>query len=206
MTLLQPARQLSLVVRPPGRKVDRRCDRIARSVTLAAASLVSCLVVYPLAHEAGHLLPAVWSGATVDRFVWTPLLGHPHVSLNQVSGTVRPWVDAGGILLPTGLGTLLVMVWLLLPTPAGHPAWRLWLLIPGGFLLLGNLGLFLEVWGPAGSYAHMAGLAQRLAGGGLGALTIELSPTLWSCLLIGCVIRRICQQRRRVEAPAPEQV
>jgi hypothetical protein len=175
--------------------MDRRQDRIARSVSFAATGILSSLVFYPLIHETGHLIPAVVSGAPVNRFVWTPLIGNPHVSLNQVSGTARPWVDAGGILLPTAAGTLLIAVWLLSPHARPTPLWRFWLLIPGSVLLLGNLGLFWEVQSSSASYHHMAGLAKQF-GAGSSVYWIEVAPGLWSCFLIGWLIRQWIRSRR----------
>jgi hypothetical protein len=83
------------------------------------------------------------------------------VSLNHVSGTGQPWVNAGGTVLPTVVGTLLISIWLALPYVRPIPLWRFWLLIPGGVLLLGNLGLFWEVGMPSDSYHHMTGLAKQ---------------------------------------------
>lgn len=177
-------------------------ERIVRSVTIASASLVSCLFVYPLVHECGHLIPALVSGAEVTEFVWTPLLGSPHVGLNRVSGEALPWVDAGGMLLPTFVGTCLIAIWLSLPLRQPPPPWRCWILIPGGFLLLGNLGIFFEAAMATNRLDHMDGLARRVAGDGVLGVVLELAPALWTCLLIGLVARRWRGQRRS-DVPSP---
>jgi hypothetical protein len=104
--------------------IDRRRVRIARSLTFVGVGILSSLFLYPLVHKTGHLVPAIVSGAEAERFVWIPLMGSPHVSLNQVSGTALPWVDAGGILLPTMIGTLLIWIWFLLLDVRPIPLWR----------------------------------------------------------------------------------
>jgi hypothetical protein len=154
-----------------------------------------------LVHEGGHLLPAVLSGAVVNRFVWTPLLGELHVSLSGVSGAAQPWVDAGGILLPTAIGTLLVAIWMSLPDKRPTPLWRFWLLIPGGVLLIGNVGLFWEAASCNDAYHHMAGLAHVVGDGGSGLL-FQVAPALWSCLMIGWAILRWRRLRTSLEVVA----
>lgn len=163
-------------------------------------SILSCLFVYPIIHESGHLLPAVATGAEVNEVVWSPLIGRTHVSLNNVSRAAMPCVDAGGVLLPTLVGTLLIAILLWLPSRRPMSLWRLGLLIPGGVLLLGNLGLLFEAILPSNHIDHMERLAQRVAGdGGLGLL-VELTPALWSCLVIVAVIRYL--KSRNVSANA----
>jgi hypothetical protein len=176
---------------------------IARRATIAASAILSCLVFYPFVHECGHLLPAKVSGAEVNTFIWTPLLGRTHVSLNNVPGPAMPWVDAGGILLPTIVGTMMMAIWLSLPLRVPNPLWRIWLLIPGGILLLGNFGLILEMIMQSNTLDHMHGLAQLIGGNGLVAMIVELLPALWSCIVIACTIRH-CRRRKQV-APEPKQ-
>ena len=142
----------------------RRDSSIRRRVTIAATAILSWLVFYPFVHELGHLLPAVASGAEVNKFIWTPLLGRTHVSLNNVSESAIPWVDAGGILLPTIVGTVLVAVWISLPVKTPAPLWRIWLIIPGGIMLLGNFGLIFEMILESNSLDHMHSLAKHIGG------------------------------------------
>jgi hypothetical protein len=175
-----------------GQAVSHRRYLGAQIATFIAAGVFSSLVVYPLIHETGHLLPALWSGAEVNRFVWTPLMGRPHVSLNLVSGAAKPWVAAGGVLLPTLVGTLLFAAWLLLPPKRPIPLWRYWLLFPGITLLSGNLGLLIERFTPPEAYRHMTPLAGAVAGG---SVLFELAPALWSGLLFGLVAVSAWRQR-----------
>jgi hypothetical protein len=98
------------------------------------------------------------------------------------------------MLLPTFVGTLLICVWISLRARSPAPLWRLWLLFPGTILLVGNLGIIFEVVIPSNQLDHMHALAQMLAGGGALALLIEISPAVWSCLLIGCTVRRAWQR------------
>lgn len=170
---------------------------VSTRITFAISSLTACLLIYPLMHEVGHFIPAVCTDAEVNKFVWLPLFARPHVSLNRVSGEALPWVDAGGILIPTAVGTLLIAALLLLPTSVSI-TWRMWLFIPAVVLLLSNFGLFWEALGNANGYAHMKGLAHRLVGGGWASLAVELLPAFWSCFTIAFVIGRFYYRRNRV--------
>jgi hypothetical protein len=127
-------------------------------------------------------------------------MGEPRVSLSGVSAAAQPWVDAGGILLPTAIGTLLVAIWMSLPCKRPAPLWRFWLLIPGGVLLVGNLGLFWEAAGSIDAYHHMAGLADLVGDGGSGPF-FQVAPALWSCLMFGWAILRW-----RRQSASPEDV
>ena len=191
---LTSAEQESASPDPANGSLGRRS--VKWRITIAASAIVSCLFVYPLIHELGHLVPAVVSGAEVNEFVWTPLIGPPHVSLNNVSGEAMPWVDAGGMLLPTLIGTILIGVWLWLPRSSPMPLSRYWLLIPGGVLLLGNLGIPFEMLLASNRLDHMAGLSQTIAGRGILGRLGELAPALWSLLITVIVIRRLCWTSR----------
>lgn len=158
-------------------------------MTIAVSSLFSCLIFCPFVHECGHLIPAVVSGATVNAFVWTPVIGRAHVGLSNVSGSALPWVNAGGILLPTFVGTALVLAWMLLPIRTPHPVWRLWLLIPGVLMLVGNLGLVAEAMVGPDSYRHMHLLAKVAGGKGTLGKLLELLPAVWTVVVLAVATR-----------------
>ena len=158
-------------------------------ITIALSSLFSCLIFYPFVHECGHLIPAVVSGATINAFVWTPVIGRAHVGLSNVSGSALPWVDAGGILLPTFVGTALLLAWMFLPIRTPHPVWRLWLLIPGVLMLVGNLGLVAEATLGPDSYRHMHLLAKVAGGNGTLGKLLELWPAVWTVVVLAVATR-----------------
>ena len=153
-------------------------------ITIALSSLLSCFVLYPLVHECGHLIPAVFAGATVNKFVWTPFLGHPHVGLSNVSGVALPWVNAGGVLLPTLVGTALITLWMLMSKRKRRPVWHLWIFVPAIVMLLGNLGLPIEATLGSEHFRHMHSLATTVGGDGIVGKLIEVAPTVWSFLTL----------------------
>ena len=174
-------------------------------VTIAASSLLSCFVFYPFVHECGHLIPAVLSGATVNVFDWTPFIGHAHVGLSNVSGSALPWVDAGGILLPTLVGTALIGAWMALPARASGRIWRLWLLVPSVVMLVGNLGLVIEATVGSGSYRHMHLLAKAIGGEGIIGKALEVLPAVWSVVVVALAIRlRPCHTKSTEPSGHPE--
>ncbi|MCA9194130.1 MAG: hypothetical protein KDB03_20310, partial [Planctomycetales bacterium] len=166
---------------------------------MASSSLLSFFVLYPFVHECGHLIPAIAGGATVNDFVWTPFFGHAHVGLSNVSGSALPWVDAGGALLPTLVGTALVGTWMALPTKASGPNWRLWLLVPGVVMLVGNLGLFFEATVGSGSYRHMYLLAKAIGGEGIVGKALEVLPAVWTVVVVALAIGLHRRQSKATE-------
>ncbi|MEZ6101397.1 MAG: hypothetical protein R3E01_20895 [Pirellulaceae bacterium] len=168
-------------------------------VTIALSSLLSCFVFYPFVHECGHLIPAVLSGATVNEFVWTPFISRAHVGLSNVSGSALPWVDAGGVLLPTLVGTALVVAWIALPSKTSGAIWRLWMLVPGVVMLVGNLGLLIEATIGSVSYRHMHLLAQAVGGEGIIGKTLEVLPSVWTVVVLALAIRLGLRQSKATE-------
>ncbi|MCA9238973.1 MAG: hypothetical protein KDA37_02185, partial [Planctomycetales bacterium] len=171
--------------------------------TIALSSLLSCFVFYPFVHECGHLIPAVLSGATVKEFVWTPFIGHAHASLSDVSGSALPWVDAGGVLLPSLVGTALVVAWIAGPLRTSGAIWRLWLLVPGLVMLVGNLGLFIEATVGSTSYRHMHLLAKGVGGEGRIGGTLEVLPAVWTVAMLALAIR-LGLRRSKATEPSGE--
>ena len=105
-------------------------DRRIAILLLAALAVFSALVVYPVVHEAGHFLAGKALGAEVKQVVWTLLGGErPHVLFGQTPGELIPWINAGGIILPTVIGGAAIIFWLCCCERMGF-WWQAVILIP----------------------------------------------------------------------------
>ena len=160
-------------------------------------SLFSTLVLYPIVHEGGHYIVGRLFGVKVNRVVWTVLGGgRPHVSFAETPGRAVPWINAGGILLPTAVGFVLMCVWICC---AQRMSWlggtALW--IPGLVLLAGNFGLVIEVARSESEFHHMRRLAQHLGLTGLASGFFEVFPALLSLGMVVLFFRKMVLLKRR---------
>ncbi len=173
------------------RQWDARQRRAVAVVGATAA--FSGLVLYSIVHEAGHLLFAWWWGGTPawDQFSWTLFAGEePHASFHSLPPVAEPWMAAGGILLPTLVGCVLVAAgfW-----PGGLATWwvPLVLVTAGAVLLLGNLGLVADT-------EHTLPLALHWGFDGILAQCVALLPAMLTLAIYGYLGYRL---RSRAEAP-----
>jgi hypothetical protein len=160
---------------------------------IGATAAVSGLVLYSIVHEAGHMLFGWLWGATPawDHVSWTLFAGEePHASFRSLPHDSEPWMAAGGMLLPTLVGCVLVAAGL---WQGGRVAWWLPLVFvtTGGMLLLGNLGLFADT-------GHTLPLAIHLGFYGVLAQIVALLPAMLTLAIYGYIGYRL---RFRVEAP-----
>ena len=130
-----------------GRRLGAWLKRVGRRTVIAGfvAAVVSGLL-YSVVHEFGHFIFAIALGGTVESVTWT-IFGNtePYVSYGYLPEGVAPWASAGGFLVPTAMGLVLIAAWFLRR--------RQWssliasvLLIPATTLLICNLGCVLELF------------------------------------------------------------
>jgi hypothetical protein len=111
-----------------------------------ASFAFSAVIIYSIVHEGCHLLLGKLFGGRPSWHAvrWTVFSGEkPHIAFEHLPASVRPWMSAGGVLLPSLAGLALILLWSFVEKQA---RWWLQLLIviPGLVLLLGNLGLFAD--------------------------------------------------------------
>jgi hypothetical protein len=168
-----------------GVRIDRRRWDVRRLLVIGATTALTGIVLYSLVHEAGHLLFGwLWGGTPAWHQVsWTIFSGEePHAAFRSLPDEAVPWMGAGGMLLPTLVGCVLVAAgfW------GGRVArWvQLVLVTAGAVLLLGNLGLFADT-------GHMLPLAHRLGLHGALAQTVALTPAVLTLAIWGYVGYRL---------------
>jgi hypothetical protein len=123
-----------------------------RRLTFIATALVSGLIMYSVVHELGHYVFGTMFGGRVREAVWTVFEGdEPHVSFASLPPGAGVWMQAGGVLLPTALGVVIILLWLALRRRLSWLGHTL-MLTPACILLTGNLGLL------AADDQHLIGL------------------------------------------------
>jgi hypothetical protein len=149
-----------------------------------AVLVVSGLLVYSVVHEAGHLLFGIALGGTADHVVWTVFSGdEPNVSFSHLPERAAPWMSAGGNLLPTLVGLVLLGIWF--PLSRRTPWWlQVGIAVPGLVLLTGNLGLLIDA-------GHMSALTRSFGLSGPVGRVIDLSPAVVTVACYGIVVRRM---------------
>ena len=169
---------------------------------LAGLAVLSAFIVYPVVHEGGHYLTGRALGAEVRNVVWTPLTGRrPHVSFGNTPGEIVPWVLAAGVILPSLVGGLGLVLWVSLG--------RRWpfslqgaLLIPTVVLLAGNLGFFGELFGPPNLQRHhMYPLAHHLGLNGIPSFLFQLAPAAVSIALLIFIVGQVRAMKRKETTP-----
>jgi hypothetical protein len=184
------------------RKVVSRGRRIgARRIGLAAVvAVASGLFLYSTVHEFGHYIVGVMLGGEVNEVVWTVLSGEePHVSFTTMPEGAGPWMSAGGPVVSTLAGVVLIAIWL---ACSRRMPWYLsiCLVVPGVLFLFGNVGCIFELFD---SGAHMNRLSAHLGLRGVARVLFELLPLLVSLVMYALVARRI---RAMSNARRPSQV
>jgi hypothetical protein len=87
---------------------------IRRRCFLALVIALSGLILYPAAHEGGHMIVGTLFGATPDwdGAALTSLSGaEPHSSFKFLPATAVPFTTAGGTIVPTLIAVLLLALW-----------------------------------------------------------------------------------------------
>jgi hypothetical protein len=177
-----------------GVRIDRRQWSARLLLVIGATTAFSGIVLYSLVHEAGHLLFGwLWGGTPAwNQVSWTIFSGEePHAAFRSLPDEAVPWMGAGGMLLPTFVGCVLVAAgfW-----RGGRVArWvRLVLVTAGAMLLLGNLGLFADT-------DHTLPLTLHLGFHGVVAQIVALMPAVLTLTVYAYVGYRL---RFWAEAPA----
>ena len=164
-------------------------------IILATIAVLSVTVIYPVIHESGHLLAGHLQGVEARDAALTVWSGHPHVSFADTPAHAIPWIDAGGIILPTVVGILLMVIWFTLSRRISFvTGYVLW--IPGLVLLSGNLGAVAEA--ASSTHGHLGLLAAHFGLSGTAAFIFQASPALFSVLLFVffvCHLRRISHKK-----------
>lgn len=165
-----------------------KMKRTPSIIMLAIVAVLSGTVIYPVVHEGGHFLAGRLQGIEARDAVWTVWGGRPHVSFGPTPAHAIPWISAGGMILPTVLGILLMVIWFAasqrISFVVGAVLW-----IPGLVLLSGNLGAIVEL--ASSSHSHMRPLAAHFAMSGTAALVFQVSPASLSVLLFVFFARRL---------------
>ena len=185
-------------------RINTTSPRRTLVIATALSATASALIVYPAVHEGGHYLAARLTGVEVRGVVWTMLTGKaPHVSLGPTSGDVLPWVNAGGLILPTIVGIAILVIWLIFADR--WPAWaRSAFAIPGIGLLAGNAGTVVELFREPTLLHHMQPLARHLGLSGIASFGFQSLPAIVSLIFTGLWFRRLWMARRKAPGSAPQ--
>jgi len=166
-------------------------------IILAIVAVLSATVIYPVVHEGGHFLAGRLQGIEARDAVWTVWGGRPHVSFGATPAHAIHWINAGGMILPTVVGILLMVIWFAVSQRVSFVAGAvLW--IPGLVLLSGNLGAIVEL--ASSSHSHMRPLAAHFGLSGAAAFIFQASPALLSVLLFVFFVRRLRSTSHRKTA------
>ena len=162
--------------------------RTSSIIILAIVAVLSVTVIYPVVHEGGHFLAGRIQGVGARDVVWTLWGGRPHVSFGPTPAHAIPWISAGGLILPTVVGILLMVIWFAVSQRVSSAAGvMLW--IPGLVLLSGNLGAIAE--SASSIHSHMRPLATHFGLSGGAGFIFQASPALLSVLLFVFFVRRL---------------
>lgn len=147
-----------------------------RFLFLIALGVVSGVILYPVAHEGGHLIFGMLFGADVnwDGVVWTNVFGEePRASFSHLPDSARPWMTAGGPIVPTALALLLLFVWRCV---SPRVSWyvRAGLVIIPVLFLFSAVGCLFELYGNT----HMDALSVHFGLSGALRVMFSLSPLL----------------------------
>ena len=165
-----------------------KMKRTPSIIILAIVAVLSGTVIYPVVHEGGHFLAGHLQGVEARDAVWTVWGGRPHVSFGATPAHAIPWINAGGMILPTVVGILLMVIWFAVSQRVSFVVGAvIW--IPGLVLLSGNLGAIAE--SASSSYSHMRPLGAHFGLSGAAAFIFQASPALLSVLLFVFFVRRL---------------
>lgn len=166
-TIMAPisAGRLGLYAKNLGKR--RRCF-LALVVTLSA------LILYPTAHEGGHMILGALFGASPDwnDVSWTCLGGvEPHASFRSLPATAAPFATAGGSIIPTLIALLLLIIWRF---TYKHTCWHISaiLLAISVHFFFCTLGCLFELY----RNSHMDALSVHFGLAGPIRIAVSLSP------------------------------
>lgn len=152
--------------------------KVRRLTILVPSAVFIIIVVLPAVHEFGHYFPARLLGGEVRDVTWTVIHGQkPSVSFRvPLNDAIQPWVSAGGILLPSAMGfVLLIACSRFCPDPR-MPSWILILLLGLG-LSFNAIGSVVEAFVTPGA-GHLYGLAQLFGASGVTAVIFQSAPAI----------------------------
>ena len=169
---------VALRVSPSGGGPDRW-----RLLHLLSAFFLSAQAV-GIVHEYSHALVGTLMGGEVERVIWTNLMGEQmRVIFRSLPPSAAPWMSAAAIVVPTLLGTALMLWWYRSGCTMARGV-SLGLFALGVSLLTNNLIL---VFDPG----HMLALLEHFGMTGAAAQTLSRGPALLSAgLILYIVVRR----------------
>ncbi len=170
-----------------------------RLLYAAGITAMAGAVLYPIAHEGGHLVFGVLFGATPDwhNVAWTALGGEePHVGFRHLPEGAAPFMSAGGPILPTLISLLLLLMWRLFCRPASWYSSTALLLVAVLFLF-STLGCLFELYGNT----HMDALSVHWGLAGLLRVVLSLSPLLVALGVYVWLALRFRKQKLATRAP-----
>ena len=178
-------------------------NRMRKPVVLAEIVLivaVSSLILLPVLHELGHYIVGMFMGAKVNYIKFLP--PSPHVSFQFTPSHAVPWVNAGGLILPSIVAACLTIAWLVTrKTAKANVHVRLLLWLPSIVLFSSNLGLFVEVTKEKDmNYHHLLFLGEHFGLSGGTLVVFQVVPAIAS---VGIIVFLIAMARNRSESAQP---
>jgi hypothetical protein len=169
---------------------QRLTQHRAVAITFLIAFAFSSAFLYSIVHEFGHLAVGMLFGGKPGDVTWTLLAGvEPHVSFKTQPSYDWGLIAAGGVLLPSAAGLMLVGLWLLIGRRFSPIASAL-LLAPGVSLLFGGMGATAEVLSDPGN-GHLDGLAQAIHLHGAGRVFLYMLPALITLSAYAVLFKRL---------------
>ena len=157
---------------------------------LAAVIALSGLILYPAAHESGHMIVGTLFGATPDwdSATLTCLGGaEPHSSFKSLPATAVPFTTAGGTIVPTLIAVLLLVLWRFIHKHAWWHVSAMLVVISVHFFSC-TLGCLFELY----QNSHMDAISVHFGLTGPIRIAVSLSPlivALAACVWLGMRFR-----------------
>ncbi len=121
--------------------------------TLIGATAIITIAL-PAGHELGHYMVARALDVPVEGATWTLLeRTPPSVRYRDAGVSAQAWIAAGGMLLPTAVGVLLLLLWLRFSIRVPSQVRILWLMLGYGCVLNG-VGPALDL--ATGRFSHLS--------------------------------------------------
>ncbi len=176
--LLLPAAISSILALIFANKLQVLTQKLAKKqfLFLIGLSVLSGAVLYPVAHEGGHLIAGTLFGGTPnwDRVVWTGFSGEePRASFSHLPEEARPWMTGSGPIAPTLIALLLLVLWRCLSRRASWYVSATLVTVPILFLFP-TLGCLFELH----RNTHMDALSVHFGFTGVPRVLFSLSPLL----------------------------
>jgi hypothetical protein len=145
-----------------------------RRCFLALVIALSGFILYPAAHEGGHLIVGTLFGATPDwdGSALTCLSGvEPHSSFKSLPTTAVPFTTAGGTIVPTLIAVLLLALWRFIHK---HVWWHVsaMLVVISVHFFFCTLGCLFELY----RNTHMDAISVHFGLAGPIRIAVSLSP------------------------------